>query len=156
MNIYRTEGDRSFIHVFRKYEATRKAARIETNFRLGFTIKVKSRQTATIKHSNPPVPQTLSLNTDGFCCIENSHHKFSIGTLTADLYPVMSSRNSHKLTKSDVKKLHINYTPDPIPPEAKEIHFKLISAIYPSSECLYYKFNIGQNFFVAILKEHVY
>ena len=74
-------------------------------------------------------------------------NKFIRQILTDELYSKQYSR-TQDLKDYDsvkVKKLRTEYLKYPILPKSKEIHFKVINNIYPSSEFLRLRFNFDRN-----------
>ncbi len=67
--------------------------------------------------------------------------------LTEDKFPNQASRNNVTkiFPKSSIFKLRTMYLSFPIPPKAKEVHFKNFNDIYPSLEFLRNRFNIDHN-----------
>lgn len=57
-------------------------------------------------------------------------------------YPLLSFRNSIKqsFSKRDIYRLRSRYLKFPINPKAKEIHFKILNGVYPSSQLLRQRF----------------
>jgi len=57
-------------------------------------------------------------------------------------YPLLVYRNSisHYFSKDSIHRLRTEYLKSPLPPKVKEVHFKILNGIYPSSEYLRLRF----------------
>uniref|UniRef100_A0A1A7XB67 Reverse transcriptase domain-containing protein n=2 Tax=Iconisemion striatum TaxID=60296 RepID=A0A1A7XB67_9TELE len=75
------------------------------------------------------------------------NNKFLRTVLTNATFPLPLRRREleQKFTSQIVKSIRCNYLKFPIPPKAKEVHFKILNDVYPSKEFLHSKFNIGEN-----------
>lgn len=64
-----------------------------------------------------------------------------------ELSPYSSNRNSilRFFSKEEAVKLRAKFFKFPIPPKAKEVHFKTVNEIYPSAEFLRHRFGIDHN-----------
>ena len=64
-----------------------------------------------------------------------------------NFHPLRSNRNAiHSLySNPNMKKIRTRYVSYPISPKTKEVHFKILSNVYPSSELLRKRFGIDHN-----------
>lgn len=82
-----------------------------------------------------------------------STNKFIRECLREEFHPVRPIRNTTSFTESQLVSLRTKYLKFPIPPKAKEVHFKTINNIYPSKELLHHRFNIDLELCVFCKKE---
>lgn len=66
---------------------------------------------------------------------------------TKVLFPYISNPNSISLnfSQDEKRKIRKNYLKLPIPPKAKEVHFKIFSGVYPSKDFLTKRFGFDDN-----------
>ena len=64
-----------------------------------------------------------------------------------ELYPYLSNRLSilQFFSKKEAENLKSKFFKFPIAPKAKEVHFKILNKVYPSSEFLRNRFNLDHN-----------
>jgi len=62
-------------------------------------------------------------------------------------YPLLVCRNSipHSFSKDSIHRLRTEYLKFPLPPKVKDVHFKILNGIYPSSEYLRLRFGFDSN-----------
>lgn len=68
-------------------------------------------------------------------------------SLNTQLFPTKPNKNAiiQKFSETEVKIIRTEYLTLPVNPKTKEIHFKILNGIYPSSELLRKRFNFEQN-----------
>lgn len=82
-----------------------------------------------------------------------STNKFIRESLQEEIHPVRPKRNKTSLSESQLVSLRTTYLKFPIPPKAKEVHFKTMNNIYPSKDLLHHRFNIDLDVCVFCKKE---
>lgn len=96
----------------------------------------------------PVTHKLFTLSTGGCSFLEKTcNNKFLSSTLSKEYFP-LSLERKHILQEYSTligKRIRCRFFSFPIPPKAKEVHFKTINDIYPCSEFTRLKFNLDSN-----------